>query len=87
MKIEVLGTGCRSCENLYETVTTVVAEMNIQPPVEITKVSDIAYFVKMGVFMTPGLVIDGKVVASGRTLDGKQVRARIQERLTEIAPT
>ncbi len=83
MKVEILGTGCKSCENLYETVVAAVAEMTPSQAVDVTKVSDISYFVKMGVFMTPGLVIDGKVVSSGRSLNREQVLEKIQERLDE----
>lgn len=83
MKIEILGTGCKSCENLYENVVAVVAEMAPSPAVDVTKVSDISYFVKMGVFMTPGLVIDGQVVSSGRSLNRDQVLEIIKERLDE----
>ncbi len=29
MKIEVLGTGCKSCENLYQAVMEAVAEIGL----------------------------------------------------------
>jgi small redox-active disulfide protein 2 len=81
MKIEILGTGCKSCENLYQAVVTAVAELGGDKDIEVVKVQDINYFCKMGVFMTPGLVIDGKVLSSGKVLNAQQVKAKIEERL------
>jgi small redox-active disulfide protein 2 len=81
MKIEILGTGCKSCENLYQAVVTAVVELGGDKDIEVVKVQDINYFSKMGVFMTPGLVIDGEVLSSGKVLNAQQVKAKIEERL------
>lgn len=81
MKIEVLGTGCKSCENLYQAVMAAVAEIGSEKNIVVEKVSDITYFAKMGVFMTPGLVIDGKVVSSGKAMNADQIKVKIKERL------
>jgi small redox-active disulfide protein 2 len=81
MKIEVLGTGCKSCENLYQAAMEAVAEFGSEKNIMVEKVSDIMYFAKMGVFMTPGLVIDGKVISSGKTMSADQIRAKIKESL------
>jgi len=35
----------------------------------------------MGVFMTPGLVIDGTVVSSGKAMNADQIKAKIREKL------
>lgn len=81
MKIEVLGTGCKSCENLYQEVVKAVAEIGSEKQIVVEKVSDILYFAKMGVFMTPGLVIDGTVVSSGKSLNADQIKTKIMENL------
>lgn len=81
MKIEVLGTGCKSCENLYQAVMAAVAEIGSEKKIVVEKVSDITYFAKMGVFMTPGLVIDGKVVSSGKAMSADQIKTKIMENL------
>lgn len=47
----------------------------------VEKVKDITYFAKMGVFMTPGLVIDGKVISSGKAMSAEQIKAKIKESL------
>jgi small redox-active disulfide protein 2 len=64
MKIEVLGMGCAKCKTLYEAVKTAVCEKGVEA--EIVKVEDMPSIMKYGVMSTPALVIDGKVVFSGK---------------------
>jgi small redox-active disulfide protein 2 len=61
MEIKVLGPGCANCKRLYAEVEKAVAETGLLAT--ITKVEAIAAH---GILRTPGLVIDGQVVASGR---------------------
>jgi len=64
MKIEVLGTGCAKCKTLYENVKKAVEESGKN--VEIVKVEEIPKIMAYGVMSTPALVVDGKVVFSGK---------------------
>jgi small redox-active disulfide protein 2 len=64
MKIEILGVGCLKCRQLMENVEAASKELNLC--VEIVKVADIEKITSYGVMMTPALVIDGKVVSSGK---------------------
>jgi len=64
MDIKILGTGCPRCQELEKRVIDTLAELNIAANVE--KVTELKKFAAMGIFMTPGLVIDGKVVAQGK---------------------
>ena len=64
MEIKVLGPGCANCKRLYAEVEKAVAQGG--QPATITKVEDMADIAAHGILRTPGLVIDGKVVASGR---------------------
>jgi small redox-active disulfide protein 2 len=63
-KIEILGTGCPKCKKLYELAQKAVEEEGIEA--EITKVEDIQEIVRRGVIMTPGLIIDGKIISAGK---------------------
>ena len=81
MKVEILGTGCKSCDQLYENTQNAVAELASPTTIEIEKIGDVNYFAKMGVFMTPGLVIDGEVISTGKVLSPHQIREKIEEKL------
>ena len=64
MKVQVLGIGCARCNELEKLVRATLAEMNVAADIE--HIKGLKQFAAMGVFMTPGLVVDGKVVAQGR---------------------
>ena len=71
MKIEVLGTGCAKCTTLLEVVKEALAKKGGFHSVE--KVEDIQKIMNYNVISTPGLVIDGKVVSSGKLLTVDEV--------------
>ena len=64
MKIEILGTGCSKCKELELKVKEAVAKSD--KFVQIEKVEDITQIMQYNVMSTPGLVIDGKVVSTGK---------------------
>ncbi len=66
MKIQVLGSGCKSCDTLYANVTNALKKTRLNQTAQLEKINDIDYFQKMGVLTTPGLVIDGKLISSGK---------------------
>lgn len=63
MKIQVLGSGCPNCKNLYELTKKAVEELNLK--VEVEYVTDIQKIIEMGVMQSPVLAIDGKPVLVG----------------------
>ena len=64
MVIKVLGSGCPKCRSLEKVTIETIKELGIQASV--TKEDDIIKIMEYGVMRTPGLVIDEKVVLSGR---------------------
>lgn len=64
MNIKVLGPGCYRCQAVERTVSEVVKELAIDAKVE--HVGDVRRIIKYPIQATPGLVIDEKVVCSGR---------------------
>jgi small redox-active disulfide protein 2 len=64
MEIKVLGTGCAKCKSLEKLTNEVITESGIAATVE--KVEDIYKIMQFGVMSTPALVINQKVVLSGR---------------------
>ena len=71
MKVEILGVGCAKCNKLYDLVTGVVNREGIDA--EVIKVEDLKVFSDYGVFMTPGLVIDGEVKSAGKVPKEKEL--------------
>ncbi len=75
MKIEVLGPGCPRCNTLVENATVAVANLGVKA--EVVKVTDINEITARGVMMTPALVIDGVVKASGRVLSPEEIQGML----------
>lgn len=71
MKIEILGTGCAKCKALEEATKQAVAKSGKFAQIE--KVDDIMKIMEYQVMSTPGLVIDGKVVSSGKVLSVDEI--------------
>jgi small redox-active disulfide protein 2 len=70
--IEVLGPGCRRCAELDRVVREVVVSAGVAA--EVRYVTDPAEIVSRGFFMrTPGLVIDGRIVATGRVPSRREI--------------
>lgn len=72
MEIKILGTGCKKCATLYENVVRALDETNREAKVE--KVEDIVGIMSYGVMSTPALVVDGKVVVSGRSVGVEEIK-------------
>ena len=81
MKIEILGTGCKRCDQLYENAINAASKVDRSSDIKIEKIGDINYFTKMGVFMTPGLLIDGRVISTGKVPSPNEIKKQIEERL------
>ena len=79
MKVEVLGPGCKRCDDLYENTLSALSAFDSSVQIDVKKVTDINYFTKVGVFMTPGLVIEGKVVSVGKVLSIEEIKEKIKE--------
>jgi small redox-active disulfide protein 2 len=64
MNIKVLGSGCPNCIRLEKNVQEALKQLGKEAVVE--KVTDFKDIMAYGVMSTPALVVDGKVLFSGR---------------------
>ncbi|MFW5657047.1 MAG: thioredoxin family protein [Bacteroidota bacterium] len=72
MEIKVLGTGCPKCKTLEKATRDAVAELNVDA--NVTKEEDIVKIMGYGIMQTPGLVINDKVVISGRVPSMNEIK-------------
>ncbi len=81
MEIKVLGPGCANCKRLYQEAENAVALAG--QPATITKVEAMEDIMAYGILRTPGLVIDDKVVASGRIPTAAEIVTMIMNTLAK----
>jgi small redox-active disulfide protein 2 len=62
--IKVLGPGCANCKRLEEVSRTALGLAQVEA--DIVKVTDMQEIIAAGVIKTPGLMINGKLMSSGR---------------------
>lgn len=77
MEIKVLGPGCPKCKTLEQATRTAVQELGINA--NVTKVEDIVAIMGYGVMRTPGLVIDEKVIFSGKVASVNELKEIISK--------
>ena len=71
ISVKILGTGCKKCLTLEQKVKAVIALNNIDAAVE--KVTDLNDIMNYGIMMTPGLVVNEKVVCAGTIPNDEQI--------------
>ena len=64
MMIKILGTGCPKCKKLYAEAEKAIAAAGVVATIE--KVEKIDEIMQYRVMMTPALVVNDEVKASGR---------------------
>ncbi len=64
MDIKVIGMGCEKCDALYANTLAALEKAGIRAHVE--KVEDLVDIVRLGVMSAPSLMVDGKLLVSGR---------------------
>lgn len=67
MKVKVLGSGCSKCHALEARTAEALEAAGLEAPID--KVTDFVEIASYGVMSTPALVVDDRVVLSGRVPD------------------
>jgi small redox-active disulfide protein 2 len=73
INIKVLGSGCANCKRVEAIARKAVETLGLEAEVE--KVTDFDEIMKWPILSTPGLVINDKVVSSGRIPSEAEVAA------------
>jgi small redox-active disulfide protein 2 len=71
--IEVLGPGCNNCRRVEAAAREAVASTGVAA--EIHHVTDYADIAAKGVMNTPGLIIDGRIMSTGRVPSAADIAA------------
>lgn len=71
LKVEILGTGCKKCQQLEANAKAAISHRNLDA--DIAHITDTMEIVKRGVMKTPALVVDGKVLSQGKVLEAKEI--------------
>lgn len=74
-KLQILGTGCATCEKLAKMTHDAAQDLNLDFTMEkVTRIEDIMTF---NILATPALVVDGEVKVSGRLPSSEEIRGML----------
>jgi len=79
VEIKVLGPGCPKCQALEKLVKEVLKETGITA--EVKKITDLKEIASHGIMLTPGLIVNSKIKATGRVLSKADVKKYIEQEL------
>lgn len=84
MKIQIIGSGCASCKNLFENTKKIANELNLKADKEyITGEEGIKKILEMGIMVSPVLLANGKLVMTGNTSNMELLKEKILKATTE----
>ncbi|MCE9634768.1 MAG: thioredoxin family protein [Planctomycetes bacterium] len=81
MEIKVIGPGCSRCRTAMKLIESVVAER--APGVRVSKVEDLTEMIRLGLMSTPAVLVDGRVVLSGRVPSRAEIESWLAPAPTE----
>lgn len=77
LTVKILGSGCANCKRLEAVAREAATKANVQA--QFVKVTQLKEILAYDVLSTPALVIDEKVVSSGRIPTVAEVRQWLEE--------
>jgi small redox-active disulfide protein 2 len=72
LTVKILGSGCANCKKLEAVAREAAAAANVQA--DFVKVTDMKQIMTYDLLSTPGLVINEKLVSSGRIPTSAEVK-------------
>lgn len=86
LSIKILGPGCPNCKRLADLAKQALAEVQAEHPdlsSDVEKVTDPGLFLNYGLLKTPGLVINERLVSSGRLPSPSAIAGWMRDALAE----
>jgi small redox-active disulfide protein 2 len=77
LEIKVLGPGCAQCNRLEMELMEIMTKMNL--PADLEHVTDIKEIGKYGVMGMPALIVNGKVMCTGKVPTKKKLKEWLSE--------
>jgi small redox-active disulfide protein 2 len=71
LQIEILGTGCKKCNQLEANVRQAIAMLNLTA--EVVHITDMMQIVTRGVMAIPALVVNGEIVSQGKLIGPEEI--------------
>lgn len=78
-RVAVLGSGCKNCHTLWENMKQAVQELGLSEQVDY--ITDMEQIARAGVMSLPAVLVDGRVVSSGRVLSPADAAALLKKEL------
>lgn len=80
MKIQILGSGCKKCKELYERTLKAVRSIGID--IQVEYINDVQKIIEMGVMSSPVLAISGKPILAGELPSIERIAEIINKHLS-----
>ncbi|MDD4056690.1 MAG: thioredoxin family protein [Bacilli bacterium] len=77
MRIQALGGCCKKSQENYKSIVEATKQLGLDVVVE--HVTDMNKIMELGVMSTPGLIVNGKILATGRMLNIAQAKELINK--------
>ena len=78
MKIQIAGPGCGRCQATEKVVKEVCKDLKLQADIE--HVYDIREYSRLGVRLTPAVLLDGKIIFAGRVPTAEELKKALVAR-------
>jgi small redox-active disulfide protein 2 len=85
LTIKVLGSGCANCKRVEQIARKIITDLAIEA--DVVKVTDYNDIMAYNVLSTPGLVINEKLVSSGRIPTPAEVTTWVADALETASST
>ena len=79
--INILGAGCPNCIKLENNTNEAIKNLNLEASVE--KITNIKTIMSYGAMSTPALVVNNKIVCSGRVPGVEEIKTILIEQKQE----